>query len=432
MSGPRIVFCSNNHIYDASLYDACPYCSKIAAEQKELVSSTAGVDPAIMHPVGMDETIGPDSFSGDFSAPPGFGPAAEPVDFSGPDFGTDDPYAATVVGTGSFEPFDRTSERSGGTSEPYDKTSERGAGTSEPYDKTSERGAGTFEPEKSIAGTGPEPFAAFEGFPGTDSAIEKDLSGTGSSDNNMSAGIPEDSAFPGSADGIADYGTAADSGDADFPEDEIEPDPSDEEDIPGIKIPFFTKDGVPDPRNLDTSVGRTEEVGAGTSKSQKEAEKAEEAPASKEAEAPAEEGISQAGSFGEIPEGDAGYGEEFYEEDGWDEPLLKNEGPVRGWFILQNGPQQDHSVELCKKSMFIYDYDGMCLVLSGQMENMTLLATIEQYKAISILPEPGVPFEVNGEPRRSCGRLGAYMRLLVGSHRMVFVPVDERLLNGEG
>ena len=61
----------------------------------------------------------------------------------------------------------------------------------------------------------------------------------------------------------------------------------------------------------------------------------------------------------------------------------------------------------------------------------TLLATIEQYKTISILPAPGVPFEVNGEARRSCGKLGDYMKLLIGSHRMVYVPVDDRLLNGE-
>ena len=81
--------------------------------------------------------------------------------------------------------------------------------------------------------------------------------------------------------------------------------------------------------------------------------------------------------------------------------------------------------------MFIYDYDGMILVFSRQMEDMTLLATIEQYKAISILPAPGVHFEVNGEARRSCGKLGGYMNLLIGSHRMVYVPINDRLLNGD-
>ena len=110
---------------------------------------------------------------------------------------------------------------------------------------------------------------------------------------------------------------------------------------------------------------------------------------------------------------------------------MKYEGAVRGWFVLQNGIQKDHSIELCKKSMFIYDYDGMLLVISRQMEDMKLLATIEQYKTISILPEPGVYFEVDGEARRSCGKLKPYMRLLIGSHRMVYVPIDGRLLNGE-
>ena len=69
MSGPRIVFCSNNHIYDASLYDACPYCSKIETERKE---------------IGVPDT--------------GF--AGEPVDIFGPSGADDDPYGATVAGTG--------------------------------------------------------------------------------------------------------------------------------------------------------------------------------------------------------------------------------------------------------------------------------------------------------------------------------------------
>lgn len=42
MSDPRIVFCENNHIYDASLYESCPYCRKIALEQKELNESVRG------------------------------------------------------------------------------------------------------------------------------------------------------------------------------------------------------------------------------------------------------------------------------------------------------------------------------------------------------------------------------------------------------
>lgn len=33
MAEPKIVFCSKNHIYDAAIYDECPYCKKIQEEQ---------------------------------------------------------------------------------------------------------------------------------------------------------------------------------------------------------------------------------------------------------------------------------------------------------------------------------------------------------------------------------------------------------------
>lgn len=42
MSDPRIVFCEYNHIYDASLYESCPYCRKIALEQQELDAYVRG------------------------------------------------------------------------------------------------------------------------------------------------------------------------------------------------------------------------------------------------------------------------------------------------------------------------------------------------------------------------------------------------------
>ena len=298
-----------------------------------------------------------------------------------------------------------------------------------------------------------------------------------------------------------------------------ESEPSDEEEIPEFKIPFFTKDGVPDPRNIDTSMGLAESMNGSSSGEDKESpkegeealksfeaseeavkspeadgeaekspeagEEAEKSPEEEEAAAkssdrgeeavikdpvqkdtddpaastipsqpldetlkgsnhPAQNGSAfgesdqsarkeafSAASSGEAAGGYWESDDSYEEEDEWESFPLKNEGPVRGWFVLQNGIQKDHSIELCRKSMFIYDYEGMCLIFSRQMENMTLLATIEQYKAVSILPEPGVPFEVNGEPRRSCGRLGAYMKLRIGSHQMVYVPIDDRLLNGE-
>lgn len=43
MAEPKIVFCSNNHIYDAAINDECPYCKKIASEQRELSDSVNGV-----------------------------------------------------------------------------------------------------------------------------------------------------------------------------------------------------------------------------------------------------------------------------------------------------------------------------------------------------------------------------------------------------
>ena len=507
MSGPRIVFCSNNHIYDASLYDACPYCSKIETERKE---------------IGVPDT--------------GF--AGEPVDIFGPSGADDDPYGATVAGTGPaptggsdpfgepfggaasgsffsddmtlkgdyrpFESLEGTSKRSDG---PEAKMSfgtenpeaEAASGADRPWEETSS-GADNSEAEAGVS-------RSAEGFPGEalqnapesgSEVFQIDLE----SDSEVYQNAPE-------SDSEA-FQDDPESGPEFLPSDGgAESEPSDEEEIPEFKIPFFTKDGVPDPRNIDTSMGLAEsmngsssgedkespeegeealksfeaseevlkspEAGEGAVKSPEEEEAAvkssdrgEEAvikdPVQKDTDDPAASTIpsqplgetlkgsnhpAQNGSaFGESDQSarkeafsdassekaEGGYWESddsYEEEDEWESFPLKNEGPVRGWFVLQNGIQKDHSIELCRKSMFIYDYEGMCLIFSSQMENMTLLATIEQYKAVSILPEPGVPFEVNGEPRRSCGRLGAYMKLRIGSHQVVYVPIDDRLLNGE-
>lgn len=497
MSGPRIVFCSNNHIYDASLYDACPYCSKIEAERKE---------------IGAPDT--------------GF--AGEPVDIFGPSGADDDPYGATVAGTGPaptggsdpfgepfggaasgsffsddmtlkgdykpFESLEGTAKRDDspeaetffGTENP---ASEAASGADNPWEETSP-GADNSEVETGV-------FRSAEGFPG------EALQNAPESESDVFQNAPESDSEV--------FQDAPESGLEFVPSDGgAESEPSDEEDIPEFKIPFFTKDGVPDPRNIDTSMGLAESMNGSSSGEDKESpEESEEAVKSPEADgeagkspeageeaekSPEEEeaavkssdrgeeaaikdpvqkdtddpaastipsqplGETLKGSnqpaqrgpaFGESDqsarkesfsaassqEAAGGYWESddpYEEEDEWESFPLKNEGPVRGWFVLQNGIQKDHSIELCRKSMFIYDYEGMCLVFSRQMENMTLLATIEQYKAISILPEPGVPFKVNGESRRSCGRLGAYMKLLIGSHQVVYVPIDDRLLNGEG
>ena len=517
MSGPRIVFCSNNHIYDASLYDACPYCSKIETERKE---------------IGVPDT--------------GF--AGEPVDIFGPSGADDDPYGATVAGTGPaptggsypfgepfgdadsgsffsddmtlkgdyrpFESLEGTSKRSDG---PEAKMSfgtenpeaEAASGADRPWEETSS-GADNSEAEAGVS-------RSAEGFPG-EALQNAPESGSEvfqidpESDSEVYQNAPESDSEV--------YQDDPESGPEFLPSDGgAESEPSDEEEIPEFKIPFFTKDGVPDPRNIDTSMGLAESMNGSSSGEDKESPKegeealksfeaSEEAVKSPEADGEAvkspeageeavkspeeeeaavkssdrgEEAVikdpvqkdtddpaastipsqplgetlkgsnhpAQNGSaFGESDQsarkeafsaassGEAagGYWESddsYEEEDEWESFPLKNEGPVRGWFVLQNGIQKDHSIELCRKSMFIYDYEGMCLIFSRQMENMTLLATIEQYKAVSILPEPGVPFEVNGEPRRSCGRLGAYMKLRIGSHQVVYVPIDDRLLNGE-
>ena len=507
MSGPRIVFCSNNHIYDASLYDACPYCSKIEAERKE---------------IGAPDT--------------GF--AGEPVDIFGPSGADDDPYGATVAGTGPAPT---------GGSDPFGEPF--GGAASGSFFSDDMTLKGDYRPFESLEGTskrsdGPEAKMSFgtenpeaEAASGADRPWEETSSGADNSE--AKAGVSRSAeGFPGEAlqnapesgsevfqiDLESDsevYQNAPESDSEAFQDDPesgpeflpsdggAESEPSDEEEIPELKIPFFTKDGVPDPRNIDTSMGLAEsmngsssgedkespeegeealksfeaseevlkspEAGEGAVKSPEEEEAAvkssdrgEEAvikdPVQKDTDDPAASTIpsqplgetlkgsnhpAQNGSaFGESDQSarkeafsaassekaEGGYWESddsYEEEDEWESFPLKNEGPVRGWFVLQNGIQKDHSIELCRKSMFIYDYEGMCLIFSSQMENMTLLATIEQYKAVSILPEPGVPFEVNGEPRRSCGRLGAYMKLRIGSHQVVYVPIDDRLLNGE-
>ena len=43
MAEPRIVFCPSNHIYDAAIYNECPYCKKIQEEQNAL-SKNIGLD----------------------------------------------------------------------------------------------------------------------------------------------------------------------------------------------------------------------------------------------------------------------------------------------------------------------------------------------------------------------------------------------------
>ena len=471
MSGPRIVFCSNNHIYDASLYDACPYCSKIETERKE---------------IGVPDT--------------GF--AGEPVDIFGPSGADDDPYGATVAGTGPAPT---------GGSDPFGEPF--GGAASGSFFSDDMTLKGDYRPFESLEGTakrddGPEAETFFgtenpeaEAASGADRPWEETSSGADNSE--AEAGVSWSvEGFPGEAlqnapesgsevlqiDPESDsevYQNAPESDSEAFQDDPesglefvpsdggAESEPADEEEIPEFKIPFFTKDGVPDPRNIDTSMGLAESMNGSSSGEEEEAavkssDRGEEAaikdPVQKDTDDPAASTIpsqplgetlkgsnqpAQNGSaFGESDqsvrkeafsaasseEAAGGYWESddsYEEEDEWESFPLKNEGPVRGWFVLQNGIQKDHSIELCRKSMFIYDYEGMCLIFSRQMENMTLLATIEQYKAVSILPEPGVPFEVNGEPRRSCGRLGAYMKLLIGSHQVVYVPIDDRLLNGE-
>ena len=40
MAEPKLVFCNNNHIYDAAVDRQCPYCRKIEEEQKKLKGIT--------------------------------------------------------------------------------------------------------------------------------------------------------------------------------------------------------------------------------------------------------------------------------------------------------------------------------------------------------------------------------------------------------
>ena len=353
MSGPRIVFCSNNHIYDASLYDACPYCSKIEAEQRELVTQAALEMPDNTAAKGPEGSADENSLSGDFAGQPGSGPGREPADFLGKESMPEDPYGVTVIGTGPApaghgDPF--------GAETPDQNVSDAGnlnnsAGSSGSYDKTVSSTGGLSGSEKKSAGSISGPSAEIEGTADAVSGSPKAGGHEAEKELTGSTGYPSEKALQNEPENVSSDGAA----DAEHPS-------------------FSSRTAGSDHAESDAV---------------------------------------------------------FEQEDVWDDYPMKYEGAVRGWFVLQNGIQKDHSIELCKKSMFIYDYDGMLLVISRQMEDMKLLATIEQYKTISILPEPGVYFEVDGEARRSCGKLKPYMRLLIGSHRMVYVPVDERLLNGE-
>lgn len=47
MEGPKIVFCDNNHIYDAGIYNECPYCKKISEDQALLSSSVSDIQVSL-------------------------------------------------------------------------------------------------------------------------------------------------------------------------------------------------------------------------------------------------------------------------------------------------------------------------------------------------------------------------------------------------
>ena len=441
MSGPRIVFCSNNHIYDASLYDSCPYCSKLDAERKEFFTAAPSEDPYAGAFTGTNGSQGKNPFAENPFAEnpfvqPDTGSAGEPADIFGPENADDDPFGATVIGTGSVPAVGRPE-----------------FGDS----------FGTPDSDATIIDVSMRPPVSADmltdadyGSSGADGQEAEVTSGTagplgevpyGEDGPEAGMGVSGQAEYPPQKIFHNDPESEQTAGEADT-------ESSDEEELQGLKIPFFTKDGVPDPRNIDTSMGMAESMSAVSSEKESAGESEEEAGRETEPKStddpsagtaapdPLELPSSDSNSFSQ-KEADPSdpsqtaadayedFNSQFEEEDEWDSFPLKDEGPVRGWFILQNGLQKDHSIELCKKSMFIYDYDGMCLIFSRQMEDMTLLATIEQYKTISILPAPGVPFEVNGEARRSCGKLGDYMKLLIGSHRMVYVQINDRLLNGE-
>ena len=269
MSGPRIVFCSNNHIYDASLYDACPYCSKIETERKE---------------IGAPDT--------------GF--AGEPVDIFGPSGADDDPYGATVAGTGPAPT---------GGSDPFGEPF--GGAASGSFFSDDMTLKGDYRPFESLEGTskrsdGPEAKMSFgtenpeaEAASGADRPWEETSSGADNSE--AEAGVSRSAeGFPGEAlqnapesgsevfqiDPESDsevYQNAPESDSEAFQDDPesgpeflpsdggAESEPSDEEEIPEFKIPFFTKDGVPDPRNIDTSMGLAESMNESSSGEEEEA-----------------------------------------------------------------------------------------------------------------------------------------------------------------
>ena len=412
MSTPRIVFCSNNHIYDASLYDVCPYCSKIEEEQKELVMSTAAGKPDAEP---AEESWEIDPFSEDYTVRSDNMSAEGPVLFPVPETENDDPYAETVIGDRKDSPAAETVSEN-----PLDKTVK---GNGLPSDAAAENSCGISEdPDEEELQEQKIPFFTKDGIPdprNIDTSMEfaEGILGKASQEERMTGKVPQEERMTGEA-------SQEERMTGKVPQEErmtgeasqierITGKASQEEDnsADGLDVTVSEKGAWDDAENqaadtisekpAENPFGGSDTLSAGRNYSA----------AASEAEADSEE-----------------HGARSDYENEWEQSLLK-EGPVRGWFVFLNGVQKHHSIELCRKSMFIYEYDGMCLVLSEQMENMTLLAAIEQYRTISIIPEAGVPFEVNGEAKRSCGRLVDYMELLIGSHRMVYVPVDERILS---
>ena len=319
MSGPRIVFCSNNHIYDASLYDRCPYCSKIGEEQKELVTPAAAENPYAGGFAGTDGSVSKDLFSEDPFSGTDTGFLRETADFFGPESADEDPYGATAAGTGQAAAAGK-----------YEFGDPFGAAVPGSMPSGNETLKSSYVPSEAEKPEAEVPFVK------EDSGAEMPFEAVVKEDPEAEVPfVKEDSGaeMPFEAvvkeDPEAEVPFEAESLEVKGPEAEV---PFETEGLeaegPGIEVPFETE-------GLEAEVSfETEGLEA----------KASEAEMPFETEGhEALEKVFQSDSESGTTTGEA----DVYsskEEDEWDSFPLKNEGPVRGWFVLQNGVQKDHSV----------------------------------------------------------------------------------------
>lgn len=111
--------------------------------------------------------------------------------------------------------------------------------------------------------------------------------------------------------------------------------------------------------------------------------------------------------------------------------ILKNDGKVIGWLVLKNGSNAGHSIEICQKTKYIYEFQGSCITSSESNDEMRLLATIENDDALSIIPGNGVSLTVNGADKTMYRFLCSYDELQLGTYYILYIEIMAHFMKWE-